>query len=74
MRVRLTSSLDISGFSATNQIILTAMKKYGMILAYNGSNFPDARWSDDDLNNLKKVTADYFEVIQMIPSYPGWTL
>ena len=77
MRVRLKSSFDISSFSATNKIILTAMKKYGMILADNGSNFffqgtPDARWNDEDLNNLKTIASDSFEVIQMTPSYPGW--
>ncbi len=77
MRVRLKASFDISGFSPTNQVILTAMKKYGMILADNGSNFyfqgtPDARWNDDDLNNLKSIAGTNFEVVQMTPSYPGW--
>jgi hypothetical protein len=77
MRVRLKASFDISGFSATNQVILTAMKKYGMILADNGSDFffqgtPDARWNDDDLNNLKNIASDNFEVVQMTPTYPGW--
>jgi len=77
MRVRLKASFNISGFSPTNQVILTAMKKYGMILADNGSDFffqgtPDARWNDDDLNNLKNVTSNNFEVVQMTPTYPGW--
>lgn len=77
MRVRLKASFDISGYSATNQVILKAMKKYGMILADNGSNFffqgaPDTRWNDDDLNNLKNVPGSAFEVVQMTPSYPGW--
>ncbi len=77
MRVRLKASFDISGFSPTNQVILTAMKKYGMILADNGSDFffqgtPDARWNDDDLSNLKNVASDNFEVVQMTPTYPGW--
>ena len=38
-RIRLRASIDISSFSPTNQVILTAMKQYGMILAENGSNF-----------------------------------
>ena len=38
MRLRLKSGFDISGYSATNQIILKAMKKYGLIMADNGSN------------------------------------
>lgn len=77
MRIRLKASFDISGYSATNQVILTAMKKYGMILADNGSNFyfqgtPDARWNDSDLNQLKNIASDNFEVVQMTPTYPGW--
>lgn len=77
MRVRLKASFDISKFSPTNQVILTAMKKYGMILADNGSNFyfqgtPDARWNDSDLANLSSVSSDNFEVVQMTPTYPGW--
>jgi hypothetical protein len=77
MRIRLKASFDISKFSPTNQVILTAMKKYGMILADNGSDFyfqgtPDARWNDSDLANLGTVTTDNFEVVQMTPNYPGW--
>ena len=55
MRIRLKASFDISAFSKTNQIILTAMQKYGaMILADNGSYFffqgvADPRWNDNDL-------------------------
>jgi hypothetical protein len=37
MRMRLKASFDISGFSPANQVILTALKQYGMILADNGS-------------------------------------
>ena len=36
-RLRLKASFDISGFSAANKVLLTAMKKYGLILADNGS-------------------------------------
>ena len=70
MRIRLKASFDVSGFSPTNQIILNAMKKYGMILADNGSSLyfqgtPDARWNDDDLHALDYVSSSSFEVIQM---------
>ncbi len=69
-RLRLKSSFDISGFSARNQVILTALKKYGMILADNGSGIfisgaPDNRWNNSDLGNLKKIAASNFEVVQM---------
>ena len=70
MRVRLKSSFDISTFSPRTQVILRAMKKYGMILADNGSNWyisgaPDPRWSDDELNALKTIRGSNFEVVQM---------
>lgn len=70
MRVRLRASFDVSGFSPTNQVILKALKKYGMFVADNGSDMylsgaPDPRWSDDDLHNLTKVHGSDFEVVQM---------
>jgi len=76
MRIRLKASFDISGFSATNQVILTAMKQYGMILADNGSYFyfqgaSDPRWNDDDLSNLKSVPSSAFDVMPMSPEFPG---
>jgi hypothetical protein len=74
MRMRLKASFDVSGFSAANQVILNALKKYGMIMADNGSNMyisgaPDDRWDNNDLHNLGQVTASDFEVIQMTPLY-----
>jgi hypothetical protein len=76
MRIRLKDGFDISGFSKTNQVILTAMKQYGMIVADNGGYFyiegaTDPRWNDDDLNNLKSVASSNFEVVQAAPEYPG---
>jgi hypothetical protein len=70
MRVRLKASFDISTFSPRMQVILRAMKKYGMILADNGSNWyisgaPDPRWSDNELNALKTIGGSNFEVVQM---------
>ena len=70
MRMRLKSSVDISGFSANNQVILTALKKYGVIMADNGSSMyltgtPDDRWSNDDLHTLSTLAAADFEVVQM---------
>src|SRR5208282_5507121 len=38
MRMRLKASFNISGFSAANQVILTALQQYGMIMADNGSS------------------------------------
>ena len=55
-------------------MILTALKKYGMILADNGSAIfisgaPDHRWDNSDLGNLKTITASNFEVVLMDPVY-----
>jgi hypothetical protein len=77
MRIRLKAGFDISGYSATNKIILTAMKKYGMILADNGGYFyfqgvADTRWDDNDLVNLDAIQSSNFEVVQMTPTYPGY--
>ncbi len=78
MRIRLKANFDISGFSPTNQIILKAMKQYGMILADNGSDMffqgtPDARWDDDDLSHLKSVPSSAFEVVNMESVYDSAT-
>ncbi len=74
MRLRLKASFDISTFSAANQVILTALKKYGMIMADNGSSMyisgaPDDNWDNSDLHNLGSVTAADFDVVQMNPIY-----
>ena len=68
LRVRLKASVDISGFSPTVQVILTALKRYGMILADNGSPWyisgvPDPRWNDSDLHNLDGITGSDLEVV-----------
>jgi hypothetical protein len=77
MRLRLKASYEVSHFSTNVQVILNAMKTYGLILADNGSAMylsgsPDDRWDNDDLHNLSSVPASAFEVVQMNPIYtPG---
>jgi hypothetical protein len=70
IRVRLKASFDVAGFSATNQVILQGLKKYGMILADNGSPWfiggaPDRRWDDDDLHALTSLRGSDFEVVDV---------
>jgi hypothetical protein len=70
MRVRLKADYDISRFPTPVQVILRAMKTYGMLLADNGSGWyvsgaPDARWNDDQLGALKTVPSSAFEVVRM---------
>ncbi len=74
MRMRLKSSFDISSYPPQAQVILAALKQYGMIMADNGSSMyisgdPDNRWNNDDLGTLKQVPASAFEVILMNPIY-----
>jgi hypothetical protein len=67
-RFRLMRSFDISGFSADVQVILIALKKYGMILADNGSSWfisgaPHASWNNSVLHELHQVFGSDFEAI-----------
>jgi len=69
-RLRLKASFNISGYPADDQVILTALKKYGMILADNGSAIfisgtPDNAWNNTNLNLLKQITASNFEVVAL---------
>src|SRR5581483_9535067 len=71
-RFRLKASFDISKFSATNQIILTALQRYGMMLADNGSSWyisgaPDSRWNNDDLHALTTIAGSNFEAVDVSP-------
>ena len=73
-RLRLKAGFDISSYSPQNQVILTGLKKYGMILADNGSAIylsgaPDSRWNNSDLHLLSTVTATAFDVVSTGPVY-----
>lgn len=68
LRVRLKASFDVSGFPPQARVVLEALKRYGMILADNGSSWyvtgaPDPRWSNDQLHTLGRVTGADFEVV-----------
>lgn len=71
LRFRLKADVDISDFSQTNQIILQALKTYGMFLADNGSDWflsgaPDRRWDDDDLHELQeRIFGRDFEAVEI---------
>jgi hypothetical protein len=69
-RFRLKGNYDISTFSPEVQVILTALKKYGMILADNGSSWylsgaPDERWDNDHLRELHRVLGSNFEAVNV---------
>ncbi len=75
LRLRLKASYDISHFNRVSQIILTAMKHYGMFVADNGSNWffqgeggkAAKCWNDNQLDQLKGVPGSAFEVVETGP-------
>ncbi len=73
MRFRLKKSYNITGFTGQARILLEAFKKYGLVVADNGSNwfFQGQRngwcWNDDNLNTLKRVPGNAFEVVDSGP-------
>jgi hypothetical protein len=69
-RVRLKASYDVSQVTGASLVILTALKKYGMFLADNGSDWfisgeTNTSWDDNDLDQMKQVPASAFEVVQV---------
>lgn len=72
LRLRLKKDFDLSAFTGKSLVILTALKKYGMFVADNGSDWyisgaSDVRWDDDDLNQLKTVPGSAFEAVDTGP-------
>jgi hypothetical protein len=67
-RLRLKASFDTSGYPRQARVVLNALKRYGMILADNGSDWfisgaPSKGWDNDELNALKGVEGSNFEVV-----------
>jgi hypothetical protein len=70
LRVRLKASVDISGYPAQARVVLAALKRYGLILADNGSAWyisgaPDDRWDNTQLASLNRIKGSDLEVVQM---------
>ncbi len=69
-RFRLKASFDITPFSPEVQVILRALKKYGMILADNGSAWylsgvPSEMWDNDDLHDFHNIAGSNFEAVNL---------
>jgi hypothetical protein len=74
LRLRLKSDFDLSPYRGDALVVLTALKRYGMLLADNGSNWyisgaTDARWDDEDLNQLKRIPGNAFEAVDTGPLF-----
>jgi hypothetical protein len=68
LRVRLRASFDTRSFPRQARIVLQALKRYGMVVSDNGSDWyitgaPDRSWSNDQLHTLHRVTGSAFEVV-----------
>jgi hypothetical protein len=76
MRLRLRADFDVNSLTGQARVIATAMQRYGLIVADNGSNWyfqgaPDPGWVDDDLNQLKAIPGTAFEVVDTGPVQTG---
>jgi hypothetical protein len=72
LRLRLKASYAIGRFHGQARVILAGLKRYGMLVADNGSDWfitgaSDRRWNDEDLNQLKRVPGSAFEVVRSGP-------
>jgi hypothetical protein len=72
LRLRLKAGFSLSGFHGETLVVLRALKRYGAIVADNGSSWhisgaPDPRWSNEDLEQIKRVPGGAFEVVQSGP-------
>jgi hypothetical protein len=68
LRVRLKASFDTRSFPRQARVVLEALKRYGMIVADNGSDWyisgaPDPHWSNEQLHTLHRVPGSAFEVV-----------
>jgi hypothetical protein len=72
LRLRLRASYSLAGYHGESLIVLRALKRYGLIVADNGSSWyitgaPDPRWNDDDLEQIKRVPGSAFEAVYTGP-------
>jgi hypothetical protein len=72
LRLRLKASFSLAGYRGEALVILRALKRYGLIVADNGSSWyitgaPNPRWDDGDLDQLKRVPGSAFEAVRTGP-------
>jgi hypothetical protein len=72
LRLRLKAGFNLAGYHGEALVILRALKRYGLIVADNGSPWyitgaPDPRWNDEDLNELERVPGSAFQAVQTGP-------
>jgi hypothetical protein len=76
LRLRLKARFSLAGYHGQALVMLRALKRYGLIVADNGSSWfitgaPDPRWHDEDLDQLKRVPGSAFEAVRSGPIHRG---
>jgi hypothetical protein len=76
LRLRLKASYTLAGFHGESLVVLEALKRYGLIVADNGSPWfisgaPDSGWNDEDLEQIKRVPGSEFEAVETGPILHG---
>jgi hypothetical protein len=72
LRLRLKAGYSLQGFHGETLVVLRALKRYGLIVADNGSSWyisgaPDPRWNDENLEQIKRVPGSAFEAVRTGP-------
>jgi hypothetical protein len=72
LRLRLKASYSLAGFHGESLVILEALKRFGLIVADNGSPWfitgaPNPDWNDEDLEQIKQVPGSAFEAVETGP-------
>jgi hypothetical protein len=72
LRLRLKASYPLGGFHGQALVVLEALKRFGLIVADNGSPWfitgaPDPRWNEEDLAQIKQVPGSEFEAVETGP-------
>jgi hypothetical protein len=72
LRLRLKASFDLAGYHGQALVVLRALKRYGLIVADNGSPWyitgaPNQGWNNEDLDQLKRVPGSEFEAVSTGP-------
>jgi len=76
LRLRLKASFSLAGYHGQALVVLRALRRYGLIVADNGSSWfitgaPDPRWNEADLDQLKTVPGSAFEAVRSGPILHG---
>jgi hypothetical protein len=76
LRLRLKASYSLAGYSGESLVILEALKRYGLIVADNGSPWfitgaPNPGWNDENLEEIKQVPGSEFEAVESGPILRG---